>query len=61
MPAALVAVWALLTIPAYLGFGDGAVDRDLSEAALMAIATAAAGLLGAVRWVQAKGPTSAHR
>lgn len=56
VPAALVGVWALLTIPAYLGFGDGAADRDVSQAALMAIATAAAGLLGAVRWVQAKGP-----
>jgi ammonia channel protein AmtB len=56
VPAVLVAVWAILTIPAYLGFGDGATQRDPSEAALMAIATAAAGLLGAVRWVQAKGP-----
>ena len=26
VPAALVAVWAVLTMPAYLGFGDGAAD-----------------------------------
>lgn len=56
VPAILVAGWAVLTTPAYLGFGDGAVDRLLDEAVLMAFATAAAGLLGAVRWIQAKGP-----
>jgi hypothetical protein len=56
VPAILVAVWSVLTLPAYLGFGDGAVTRTWSEAGLMAIATGAAGLLAAVRWVQAKGP-----
>ena len=40
---------------AYRGFGDGAVDRSIAEASLMAVATAAAGLLAAVRWTQAKG------
>ena len=43
------------TTAAYRGFGDGAVDRSLAEASLMAVATAAAGLLAAVRWTQAKG------
>ncbi len=56
VPAILVAVWAGLTAPAYLGFGDGAEARTGPEAALMAIATGAAGLLAAIRWVQAKGP-----
>jgi hypothetical protein len=56
VPAALVAVWAVIATPAYLGFGDGAVQRDYSEAVLMAIATSAAGLLAAIRWVQAKAP-----
>jgi hypothetical protein len=56
VPAILVAVWAVLTAPAYLGFGDGAVTRTWSEAGLVAIATGAAGLLAAIRWVQAKGP-----
>jgi hypothetical protein len=56
VPAVLVAVWALSTTPAYLGFGDGATEHALDEAVLMAVATGAAGLLGAIRWVQAKGP-----
>ena len=56
VPAIVVAIWAVLTAPAYLGFGDGAVERTGPEAGLMALATAAAGLLGAIRWIQAKGP-----
>ena len=55
VPAILAAVWAVATTPAYLGFGDGAVQRLVPEASLMAVATAAAGLLAAVRWTQAKG------
>jgi hypothetical protein len=55
VPAILAAVWAVLTAAAYRGFGDGALDRSIPEATLMAIATAAAGLLAAVRWTQAKG------
>ena len=55
VPAVVVAIWAVFTTPAYLGFGDGAVQRDAFEAALMSTATAAAGLLGAIRWTQAKG------
>lgn len=55
VPAILAGIWAALTSAAYLGFGDGAVDRTVPEASLMATATAAAGLLAAVRWTQAKG------
>ena len=55
VPAILAGVWAVLTTAAYRGFGDGAVDRSIPEASLMAVATAAAGLLAAVRWTQAKG------
>jgi hypothetical protein len=55
VPAILAGIWAALTSAAYLGFGDGAVDRTVPEAALMATAAAAAGLLAAVRWTQAKG------
>jgi hypothetical protein len=55
VPGILAAVWAIATTPAYLGFGDGAVQRPVPEASLMAVATAAAGLLSAVRWTQAKG------
>jgi Family of unknown function (DUF6297) len=55
VPAILAGLWAAATTPAYLGFGDGAVQRPVPEASLIAIATAAAGLLAAVRWTQAKG------
>jgi hypothetical protein len=55
VPAILAGIWAAATIPAYLGFGDGAVQRTVPDASLVAIATALAGLLAAVRWTQAKG------
>ncbi len=55
VPAILAAVWAVLTTAAYLGFGDGAVERTIPEASMMSVATASAGLLAAVRWTQAKG------
>ena len=56
VPAILVGVWAALTMPAYLGFGDGATKHPIDVAIVMSLATAAAGLLGAIRWIQAKGP-----
>jgi hypothetical protein len=55
VPAILAGIWAVATTPAYMGFGDGAVARNVPDASFMAIATAAAGLLAAVRWTQAKG------
>jgi Family of unknown function (DUF6297) len=55
VPAILAGIWAVATIPAYLGFGDGAAQRTVPDAFLVAVATAAAGLLAAVRWTQAKG------
>lgn len=55
VPGVVAAIWAIATAPAYLGFGDGAVQRSMPEASLMAIAVALAGLLGAIRWTQAKG------
>lgn len=55
VPAILAAVWAVLIAPAFLGFGDSAVDRSFADASIMAIATATAGLLGGVRWTTAKG------
>lgn len=54
VPAILTVVWIVLTAPAYLGFGEGSEARLLPEATAMALAVGAAGLLGAVRWVQAK-------
>jgi hypothetical protein len=55
VPAIVAGLWCVATTAAYLGFGDGAVDRPLPDALLMAVATGAAGLLGAIRWTQAKG------
>jgi Family of unknown function (DUF6297) len=55
VPAILAGIWAAATTPAYMGFGDGAVEHSVPDASLIAIATAAAGLLAAVRWTQAKG------
>ena len=55
VPAILAGIWAVATTPAHMGFGDGAVERTVPDAFFMAIATAAAGLLAAVRWTQAKG------
>ena len=55
VPAILAGIWAVATTPAYMGFGDGAVQRTVPDATLVAVATAAAGLLAAVRWTQAKG------
>ncbi len=48
-------LWAIATTAAYLGFGDGAVQRTGSEAFVVSVAVALAGLLAAVRWTQAKG------
>jgi Family of unknown function (DUF6297) len=55
VPAILASIWAVATTRAYMGFGDGALQRTVPDASLVAIATAAAGLLAAVRWTQAKG------
>ena len=55
VPAILAGVWAVATTAAYLGFGDGAEQRTVTDAFLVAVATALAGLLAAVRWTQAKG------
>jgi hypothetical protein len=55
VPAILAGIWAVATTPAYLGFGDGAEQRTVPDASFVAVATALAGLLAAVRWTQAKG------
>jgi Family of unknown function (DUF6297) len=55
VPAMLAGIWAVATTAAYLGFGDGAEQRTVPDAFLVAVATALAGLLAAVRWTQAKG------
>lgn len=54
VPAAVAAVWAIAASAAFMGFGDGALTRSPLEAALVSTITAAAGLMGAVRWTTAK-------
>lgn len=53
VPAILALVWALATIPAFHGIGDAA-RMDWFHAMLYALVTAAAGFIGAIRWVSAK-------
>jgi Family of unknown function (DUF6297) len=55
IPAIVVAIWTTSVAPAFAGFSGATVQRSLSEAVLMALATGAAGLLAAIRWTQAKG------
>jgi hypothetical protein len=55
VPAVLAAIWAAFVSGAFIGFGVGSRQHTVVEAALMSIATAAIGLLGAVRWTSAKG------
>ena len=55
VPAILAAVWAVLIGPAFTGVAGGALPRPFGTASLLAVATAGAGLLAAIRWTQAKG------
>jgi hypothetical protein len=55
VPAALATLWASGVSPAFLQVVRLQPDRVPADGATMAIATAAAGLLAAVRWTQAKG------
>ena len=55
VPATLAACWALATAPAFVSVLAGQPDRVPADGVASAIATAAAGLLAAVRWTQAKG------
>lgn len=52
VPGVLALLWHVLTVPAFVGL-TGAT-RPLLDAELIALATAIAGWLGAVRWVTAK-------
>ncbi|NYI70616.1 hypothetical protein GGQ54_001176 [Naumannella cuiyingiana] len=52
VPAVVAIVYAVATVPAYVGLGAG--GRPLLEAVEVAVITAAAGLLAAVRWITAK-------
>jgi hypothetical protein len=55
VPAGLAGLWAVATSPAFLEVISLQPDRVLPDVGTMSLATAAAGLLAAVRWTQAKG------
>lgn len=55
VPAVLATLWALAVAPAFLAVITAQPGRVPPDALAAAIATAAAGLLAAVRWTQAKG------
>ena len=54
VPAALALVWAIAVVPAFLEVTAEQPGRVAGDGVTAAIATAAAGLLAAVRWTQAK-------
>lgn len=53
VPGVLALIWTVLIVPSTAGVVGG-VQRDLMDAVLVAMATGAAGLLGALRWQTAK-------
>ena len=55
VPAVLAALWAVAVSPAFLEVILLQPDRVVADVGTMTTATAAAGLLAAVRWTQAKG------
>jgi Family of unknown function (DUF6297) len=54
VPASLALAWAIAVVPAFLEVTAEQPDRVAADGITAAIATAAAGLLAAVRWTQAK-------
>lgn len=54
VPAVLALLWAAAAAPAFIGISQSGADRPSVEGSLVALATAIAGLFGAVRWQTAK-------
>lgn len=54
IPAVLAVLWALATLPAFVGIVSSGAERSIPDALAVALVTALAGWLGAVRWVTAK-------
>jgi len=53
VPGILAVLWAMMTVPAFVGFTDTGADRTAWSGLMAAAITAAAGVFGAVRWVTA--------
>ncbi len=54
VPSVLTAIWAMAVIPAYLGVSTEEAGNSPVRAVQIALVTAIAGLLAAIRWVSAK-------
>lgn len=54
VPLLLALVWAAATVPAFIGITSSGAERTPLEGLTVAVVTALAGWLGAVRWVTAK-------
>lgn len=55
VPAVLALLWAILITPAMMGIAEAPmIGNDPLETAMIAVVTAAAGFVGAIRWVSAK-------
>ncbi len=54
VPAILALVWALAALPAFVGISATGQERTVVTGLFVALVTAVAGLMGAVRWVSAK-------
>ncbi|MBB1483841.1 ABC transporter permease [Tessaracoccus sp. MC1865] len=55
VPGVLALLWAVATLPAFMGVGGGVTVEPVA-AASAAVVTGIAGFLGAVRWVSARPP-----
>jgi MFS family permease len=53
VPGILAALWAMVTVPAFVGITSTGADRTVWSGLMAAAITAAAGVFGAVRWVTA--------
>lgn len=56
VPAILTLIWAILAAPAFIGMWFSGTERTPIEGVLVSITSAAAGLIGAIRWVSARSP-----
>jgi len=56
VPALATLVWVVAVTPAFTGLSAGTAHLSWTDAAIHALVTGLAGLLGAVRWVTAKPP-----
>ena len=54
VPAMLALLWGLAASPAFIGIASTGADHSVIDGISSALLTAAAGLLGAVRWVTAR-------